>query len=198
MKFFLSVFLVMVFTVFGLPSQGLSSPINFIASLDGPSEAPPNASPGTGFATGILDTAAHTLELHVTFADLIGTTTAAHIHAATAVPGAGTAGVATQVPTFTGFPLGVTSGKYDSPVFDLTLTSSWNPTYINAHGGTPAGAEAALATAVLDGRAYLNIHSSFSPGGEIRGFLSPAPATVLLFGTGLAGLAGTRLKRKKQ
>ena len=198
MKFFLSAFLALVLAIIGLPSQGLTGPITYKANLDGPSEEPPNASPGTGFTEVIIDTVAHTLLVDVTFSGLLGTTTASHIHAATGLPLTGTAGVATQTPTFTGFPLGVTSGTYDH-LFDLTLASSWNPPFITAHGGTPAGAEAALAAALAAKRAYLNIHSTFRPAGEIRGFLvTPAPATMLLFGTGLAGLAGIRLRRKKQ
>jgi hypothetical protein len=83
--------------------------------------------------------------------------------------------------------------------YDTGLASTWNASYIAAHGGTPAGAEAAFANALEEGRAYFNIHSTLYPGGEIRGFLvAPAPATLLLFGTGLAGLAGTRLRRKKR
>ena len=35
--------------------------------------------------------------------------------------------------------------------------------------------EAALLAALDNGQAYLNIHSSFAPGGEIRGFLQPVP-----------------------
>jgi hypothetical protein len=199
MKILLSAFLILALAVFGLPTQGFTGAIHFKTALDGPREDPPNDSPGTGSATGILDTAGHFLQLHVTFQDLIGTTTASHIHAATALSFAGNAGVATMLPSFVGFPLGVTAGTMDQ-TFDLTLASSWNPTFINnSGGGTPAGAEAALAAAILSGRAYLNIHSTFRPGGEIRGFLVvPAPATMLLFGTGLACLAGIRLRRKKQ
>ena len=100
--------------------------ITYTAVLNGANEAPPNASPGTGFATVVYDDIAHTLLVNATFQDLIGTTTAAHIHAATAVPGTGTAGVATTTPTFAGFPLGVTSGTYLNTL-DLTLASSWNP-----------------------------------------------------------------------
>jgi hypothetical protein len=169
-KFLLSAFLPLVFAVIGLPSQGLTNPITYIANLNGPSEFPVNASPGTGFSRVIFDSTAHTLNVHVTFSGLLGATTAAHIHAATALPLAGTAGVATQVPSFVGFPLGVTSGTYDH-TFDLTLASSWNPAFITANGGTPASAEASLDAALSTGRAYFNIHSTVSPGGEIRGFL---------------------------
>lgn len=193
MKCLLSAFLALVFAVLGLPSQGLTLPITYTANLDGPSASPPNASPGTGSATVIYDSTAHTLVVQVTFSGLLGTTTAAHIHAATATPLTGTAGVATQVPSFAVFPIGVTSGSYDN-TFDLTQGSSWNPAFITANGGTPATAEAAMAAALEAEKAYLNIHTSVSPGGEIRGFLVvvPAPATLLLFGTGLAGLVGWR------
>ena len=146
-------------------------PVTYAATLSGPAEVPPNASAGVGNAIFDIDTSTHTLRMRVTFSGLTGNTTASHIHAATTVPGAGTAGVATQLPTFAGFPLGVTAGTYDH-TFDLTLASSWNPSFITAHGGTPAGAEAFFAASVAAGKAYLNIHSSFAPGGEIRGFLS--------------------------
>ncbi len=199
MKVFLRVFLVLAIAALGLPSLGLAAPILYTADLTGPNESPPNASPGTGFAEVWIDLAANTLQVNVTFAGLLGTTTASHIHAPTALPFTGTAGVATQVPTFINFPLGVTSGSYDH-TFDLTQASSYNPAFVTANGGTPAGAEAALVTALAAGEAYLNIHTSVAPGGEIRGFLAPAPvpATLLLFGSGLAGLAGVRFRKNRQ
>lgn len=198
MKFFLSVFLVMVFTVFGLPSQGLSAPITYTTDLNGASEAPPNASPATGFAKVIIDTDANTLAIDVSFSGLLALPTAAHIHGPTPNPGTGTAAVMTQTPTFEGFPTGA-SGTY-SHLFDTSLASTWRAAFINDNGGTPEGAEAAFAAALADGKAYFNIHTSLYPAGEIRGFLAPTPvpATVLLFGAGLAGLAGTRGRRKKQ
>jgi hypothetical protein len=147
--------------------------ITYVANLDGPSESPPNASPGTGATQVDYDNVAHTLHVHVTFSGLLGTTTASHIHAPTTTAGTGTAGVATTTPTFAGFPLGVTSGTYDNTL-DLTLATSYNPSYVTANGGTPATAEAALTTAIAAGKAYLNIHSQLFPGGEIRGFLVEA------------------------
>jgi CHRD domain/PEP-CTERM motif len=158
-------------------------------TLDGPSEFPANASPGTGFATVNFDDSANTLFVDLVFSGLLGTTTASHIHAATAVPGAGAAGVATTTPTFPGFPLGVTSGSY-TVTLDLTSASSYNPAYITANGGTTAGAEAALAAAMAAGEAYLNIHTTVVPGGEIRGFLTPVPEPSSL---GLAVLGGAAL-----
>lgn len=151
-----------------------SVPTVYFADLNGPNESPSNASPGIGSARVDLDLVEHTMRVRVTFSGLTGTTTASHIHACTATPGAGNAGVATQVPTFVDFPLGVTSGTYDHS-FDTLLLSTYNPAYVTAHGGTAAGAEAALAACIAGGGAYLNVHSTAFPGGEIRGFLLPAP-----------------------
>ena len=146
---------------------------------------PADASPGVGFATVGFDPVAHYLAVTVVFADLIGTTTAAHIHGPTPLPFTGTAGVATMTPLFTGFPTGVTDGVY-ADTFDTTLTSTYNPAFVTANGGTAAGAEAALAASLADGKAYFNIHTSFRPGGEIRGFLHavPEPSSVVLLGLG--------------
>jgi CHRD domain len=149
-----------------------AAPITYTVTLDGPSESPPNASPGTGLATVVVDPVAHTLQISVTFSGLIGTTTASHIHAATAVAFTGTAGVATTTPYFAGFPIGVTSGTYNNTL-DMTLASSYNPSYVTAHGGTTTQAETDLFAAIAAGKAYLNIHSTYATGGEIRGFLVP-------------------------
>jgi hypothetical protein len=147
--------------------------LTYTAVLDGASEATPNASPGTGFAQVDIDDVALTMHISVVFGGLQGTTTAAHIHAATTVAGAGTAGVATTTPTFAGFPSGVTSGTYDNTL-DLTQVTSYNPSFITAHGGTTAGAAAFLIQSIADGKAYFNIHTNMFPGGEIRGFLAPS------------------------
>lgn len=159
-------------------------------SLSGAIEAPPNASPGTGVATITVDTTAHTLRVETNFSGLLGNVTASHIHAVTAAPFTGTAGVATQVPTFVGFPLGNTFGSYDQ-TFDMTLASSYNPAFITNNGGTPASAEVVLFNALATGQAYLNIHSSMFPGGEIRGF-TPEPASLALLALG----AVTLLRRR--
>jgi hypothetical protein len=167
-----------------------------IAQLDGPSESPPNASPGTGFAEVDFDIVAHFMRVRVTFSGLEGTTTASHIHSSTATPGAGNAIVATQVPSFVGFPLGVTSGTYDH-TFDTSLASTYNPAFVTAHGGTAAGAEAALGASLEAATAYLNIHTTVFPGGEIRGFLHavPEPGSIILLGIGALGLLACGARR---
>ena len=170
-------------------TTGQAQTFVYDANLSGPAESPANASPGTGFGEVTVDLATNVLTVQVNFSGLTGTTTASHVHAPTATPGTGTAGVATQTPTFVGFPLGVTAGSYNH-TFDMTLDSTWNSSYETANGGTASGADTAFVQALADGTAYLNIHTQVFPGGEIRGFLLPVPepATIALLAIGGIGL----------
>jgi hypothetical protein len=110
----------------------------------------------------------------------------------------GTVGVATFPGTFPGFPAGVTSGTYNG-TWDLALASSYTSTFLAAQGGTAAGAEAGLINAVLEGKAYVNIHTTFAPGGEIRGFLQqvPEPASLVVWGLfgAISSVGYARLRR---
>ena len=166
--------------------------ITYNVVLNGASESPGNGSPGTGIGTVVIDDVLNTMALDITFSGLTGNVTASHIHCCTAAPFRDTTGVATTTPTFAGFPqgAGVTSGTYNNTL-DLTLSSSWNPAFVTAHGGTTAGAEAFLLGGIAAGQAYWNIHTSTFGGGEIRGFLvaAPEPATFVLGGASLLALA---------
>jgi hypothetical protein len=181
-----------------------ATPITFVASLRGDNEVPPTGSPGTGFATVVLDPAAHTMHVDITFAGLVSPTTAAHIHCCLPSPLASGVNVmvATTIPTFPGFPLGVQAGTY-SRDFDLTLASSYNPAFISSPifnpSGTVAGAEAALEAGIQNRETYLNVHTVMFGGGEIRGFLVvPEPGTLLLLVAGFAGLSGLTWSRRRR
>ena len=111
-----------------------ASVLVYSAFLNGPSESPPNGSPGIGFAVVTLDNVLNTMRVQVSFSGLVSPDTASHIHCCTASPGTGTAIVATTTPTFAGFPTGVTSGAYDNTL-DMTVAGSYNAAFITAHGG---------------------------------------------------------------
>lgn len=186
-----------VLAVLMLSAIAKADQLAFTATLTGSQEVPPTGSPGIGSGLVTLDTVTNMLTVNVSFAGLVSPTIASHIHCCTP-PGAN-AIVATAVPTFPGFPLGVTTGTY-LMTFDLTLASTYNPAFIAAHGGTVAGAQAAFIAGLISGQTYLNIHTSQFPGGEIRGQLQavPEPASVLLLATGIMGIAGGLRKRRRQ
>ena len=165
----------------------------YVGNLTGPAEAPPNSSPGIGSTKVTVNTDALTMRIEATFSGLTGTTTASHIHCCVPPPGA--AGVITTTPTFTLFPLGVTSGTFDQTL-NLDLASSWNPAFLTPIGGNLATARATLFAGLDSGTAYLNIHTSTFPTGEIRAFLVPEPETYALLLVGL-GLMGTVARRKR-
>src|SRR5262249_51818921 len=140
----------------------------FTAALNGANQNPPVATVGTGTATVAWNTLTNEMTVNVSFTGLTTPTITAHIHCCVTPPG--NTGVATTVPTFPGFPLGATPGSHPRSS-DRTAPASYNPAFVTAHGGTTAGAEAALLAGIRAGQAYLNIHTTMFPGGEIRGFL---------------------------
>jgi hypothetical protein len=107
------------------------------------------------------------------------------------------------VPTFVGFPVGVTAGSYNR-VFDLTQPSSFNPAFLNnaVNGGNVNAARQTLINGIIAGQSYLNVRTTLFPGGEIRGQLTaavPEPSTwaMMLLGFGTIGAMMRRSRRVK-
>jgi CHRD domain/PEP-CTERM motif len=167
---------------------------SWVVFMNGATESPPVASLGTGSAT--LTLSGSVLTITGSFTGLTGNTTVAHIHCCLATARTGTVGVATQTPSFIGFPVGVTNGVFNL-ILDLDLASSYNASFVTANTNV-AGAKAALLAGMSNGRSYFNIHSTFAPGGEIRGFVEvvPEPSTYALMVTGLLGL-GIAARRRR-
>ncbi len=145
-KFLLSC--VLIVTVFLFIQKKSSAIIYTIdAPLGGTQEVPPNPSTGLGSITGTYDDATGLLLFDLVFTGLFSPTTAAHFHAP--APRGVNAGI---VIGFVGFPVGVTSGFYTNRPAGYILTPAQN-------------------IEIVGGLWYVNIHTSASPGGEIRGQL---------------------------
>ena len=71
-----------------------------------------------------------------------------------------------------------------------TCSGTWDLT--EGNGNPPTRLDLQLPN-ILAGRSYINFHTTQYTGGEIRGFLQvPEPATLVLVGLGLLGIAGIR------
>ncbi|MDZ4805753.1 MAG: CHRD domain-containing protein [Candidatus Eisenbacteria bacterium] len=138
---------------------------NFVILLDGAQEVPPVATPASGSGTAVLNAAQTQLTVSYSFSGLIGTQSNQHIHnGAVGVAG----GVSKNLPP-------------GSPVIGFVWTSSDGTQPL-----TPA-----LVTELLAERLYVNIHSTFRPGGEIRGQL-------LLEQVGTESVSWSRIKNLLQ
>ena len=155
--------------------------ITFNANFSGSQQATANPSFGTGAATLVADTVGQTLKVSESFTNLSAGSVAGHLHV-------GKFGMSGPVIIpFTNFPVGVTSGSYTG-----TFTAA------NLINQTTSGVAtfAELLTALTSNNAYLNIHSSLYPAGEIRGQVAatsvPEPMTLIVLGSGLAAMALAR------
>jgi len=168
----------------------------FTANAAGALESPPNASPGIGLIK--VDLGNTSMSADVAFKNLISPTSDAHIHCCATSAFTGNAPIA--VP-FTDFPTGVTNGTY-SKTFSLSDTATYDPGFLSANGGTPQSATTALLNAIAANEAYVNIHSTEFPNGEIRGWLVaapiPEPGEWAMLGIGVGGLLWMGRRRRME
>jgi hypothetical protein len=177
------------------PAFAQSGMTTWKAVAAGALEEPPNPSPGLSVTT--IDLSGTQMFVDTPFSGLLGTTVMAHIHCCTTEAFRGVAPVA--VP-FDDFPTGVNAGTYANAI-PLYEETSYDPAFLASHGGTPQGAASALLDAIAANEAYVNIHTSRYPNGEIRGFLVaapvPEPGEWAMLGAGLSGLMWMRRRRSR-
>ena len=157
-----------------LPHGAGAATVQFDVTIDSSTNG--TGSSGLGEATVFLNDITGQLDVTGTFSGLQGNVSNLHLHGLTGSPGSGNAGV--LVGGFT-WDAGTTSGSFS-----------------RAGGTVPSGS----IDGVLEGRSYLNIHTTAFGGGEIRGYLLnptaiPEPGTfaVLAFVT-----AGASLRRRRR
>jgi hypothetical protein len=199
-------FAVLPVLLLGLVAQGAQFRFSTVLLPGNEIANPAVVSNGTGTGDVYYDDIAHTLQVFMTWQDLTGTTTASHMHApanatqiSTAIPFNGTWGVATQPGTFTGFPVGTTSGTYSGAAYSLLNAANFTSGFVTANGGTLASAEAALLNYMNTGKAYLNIHTTAYPAGEIKGYLRAVPdggSTLVLLALALSATVGMARRQK--
>ena len=169
--------------VLGSNASVNAEPVRYTAVMNGESVEPPTPSTGTAEAVIIIDPVAHTMHVYVNFA-LMGITLQAHLHGPTGIPLTGVAAPATTTPTLPEFPFALSLDAYEKTL-DMTQASNYSPEFLAAHGGTAASAEAALFTAIADGKVYVDIHTDVYNDGEVRGFLmqNNTPTENVTWGT---------------
>ncbi len=173
-------------------ASGAQAATTFTTTLLGSNEVPPVVTSGFGTGQLILADDMNSFDVLIEFSDLTANAVAGHVHCCSSADMNSAVAIGFTVPNATS---GTISGSYD-----LTLASTYNPSFFTASGGTVEGARSAFLTGLDGGLAYFNVHSAQFPSGEIRGQLSaiPEPATwgMLLLGFGAIG-AGIRRTRTR-
>lgn len=137
------VFLIGMISINGTAPAYATTSMACMATLDGTQEVPPVETEGTGSATMEFNPSSNELSWSIVFSGLSGSATAAHFHGPAAE---GTnAGVLANI--------GEVSGLTSPMDGSAMLTSE-------------------LASYLLDGQLYINIHTEMNSGGEIRGQVS--------------------------
>lgn len=143
-----------------------STPITFVAHLDGSQEVPPRDTAAVGQAIFQLNAEGTELRYRL-IASNIENVTASHIHLAPA-------GVNGGIVTFLFGAVPAAGGRSDGVLATGTITSA------SLIGGLAGASLATLISAMTDGIAYVNVHTNDGvaptnegpgdfPGGEIRG-----------------------------
>jgi hypothetical protein len=138
------------------------------ARLRASNEVPTVISSARGEFRAKLDLDAQTIEYELSYSGLEGPVTQSHIHIGQPFAAGGISiWFCANNPPITAAPAG-TQACPDSPA---TITGTITAADVVGPAGqaVPAGAFADVVRAIRSGNAYVNVHSTSAPGGEIRG-----------------------------
>ena len=161
--------------------------INEQSVRNGPEADGSTNSPGSGFGTVSLDTETDVFSYDFTWSDLVGDLTRLHIH--------GPASVDTSNPQHIVEIFGPPEVPAELATTSGTVSGSFVLDTLFQEGFDPLSPEFIKET-LINGEAYLNVHTSVFGAGEIRGNLGtpvtqtvPEPNSILVYGLGVAVLA---------
>ena len=132
----------------------------YVTNLTGGNEVPPVATTATGTATVVLNAAQTQITISCQFQNLVGTYTASHVHG----------------PAGPGFNTNVRWGFVGAPAGWILSNSDHDGTLNNY---VTVDVLPADVLNLANGLMYVNVHSTFRPGGEIRGQLGTAPVPTM-------------------
>jgi CHRD domain len=155
--------LVLAAVAVAAPTTGRAQTVH--ATLASHHEVPALSTPGSGSFRAKVDVAAGTIHWELQYDGLEADATQSHVHfGQTAVNGGISAFLCTNLGNG---PAGTLACPLRSGVLSGVITAA---TVLGPAGqGIGAGEFAALAAAILDETAYVNVHTVAWPGGEIRG-----------------------------
>ena len=122
-------------TLFALGGTAFAAEMKFKADMTTAAEVPPKTTAGKGEALATLDTATKTLSYTVTYMDLTGPATAAHVHGPAAV--GANAGVVAPMGPPVASPIHGTATLTDAQIADLEAGKY----YVNVHTAENKGGE---------------------------------------------------------
>ena len=166
-------------------------------TLSSLNQVPPQESSASGTGQLTLASDQNSFTILMNYTGLSSAIAGAHVHCCASA--AANAPIAIEFTLPAGNPeTGSITGNYN-----LTLASTYTAGFLAAGGGTAAGAQSLFLNGLTSGLAYLNIHSTVYPAGEIRGQLPaagtvgavPEPASWALMITGFMLVGGTMRRR---
>ena len=161
--------------------------INEQSIKNGPEADGSTNSPGSGFGTVTLDTETNVLSYDFTWSDLVGDLTKLHIHGPASADMSNPQHIVEifgppEVPAELATTSGTVSGSFELQTLEQVGFDPISPEFIKE--------------TLINGEAYLNVHSTVFGMGEIRGNLGtpvtqtvPEPNSILVYGLGIAILA---------